>query len=77
MINHCQNRRCQNFTSNHDLGGSWCQDECFMENESGQRITHIELLEMKVDYDWDLSKSEIEEIRKYGIVKSRERIELD
>ena len=76
-INHCQNKNCFNFTSKHDLSGTWCQDECFIESESGERISHMELLEMKVDYDWDLNKFERAEIEKYQIKKSRVRIEKD
>lgn len=77
LQDHCQNKTCFNFSSKHDLSGTWCQDECFIESESGQKITHIELLEMKVDYDWDLDDFEKIEIEKLGITKSRVRIEND
>lgn len=76
-INHCQNPKCFNFTSKHDLSGTWCSDECFIEFESGQKISHLELLEMKVDYDWDLNRFERVKIEKYQIKKSQVRIEND
>ena len=77
LINHCQNKGCLNFTSNHDLAGSWCQDVCFMESESGIRLTRQEELEMKVDYDWDLDEFERADIQKLCIVKSKERLRND
>ncbi len=77
LMNHCQNKTCFNFTSKTDLSGSWCQDECFFKGEFDQTITHLELLEMKVDYDWTLDEFEKIEIKKYCIVKSQKRIEQD
>jgi hypothetical protein len=73
----CDNKKCSNFTTNHDLHGSWCMDECFIENESGERITHIELLKMKVDYDWDMTDHEKSEIKHLQIVKDQNRINND
>ena len=73
----CNNVKCSNFTTNHDLSGSWCMDECFIESESGQRITHRELLEMKVDYDWSLDDFEKSEIKDLQIVKDQNRINND
>lgn len=71
----CQNPLCYNFTSNHDLGGTWCCNECFIEVESqAPRITRRELYEMKVDYDWDLEEWEKSEIAKMGIKKSKDRL---
>ena len=46
----CNNVKCSNFTTNHDLSGSWCMDECFIEFETGEKITHRELLQMKVSF---------------------------
>jgi hypothetical protein len=65
----CNNEKCLNFSSNHDLSGTWCCDECFIESESGNRPTHDEVLQMKVNYDWDLNQYEIVEIEKYRISK--------
>ena len=73
----CDNVKCSNFTTNHDLNGSWCMDECFIDFESGQRITHRELLEMKVDYDWSLDDFEKSEIKDLQIVKDQNRINND
>jgi len=73
----CNNKKCSNFTTNHDLSGSWCMDECFIESESGERITHIELLEMKVDYDWSLNDFEKSEINQLQIIKNQNRINND
>ena len=73
----CNNVKCSNFTTNHDLSGSWCMDECFIESESGERITHKELLEMKVDYDWSLDDFEKSEIKDLQIVKDQNRINND
>ena len=73
----CNNVKCSNFTINHDLSGSWCMDECFIESESGERITHKELLEMKVDYDWSLDDFEKSEIKDLQIVKDQNRINND
>jgi hypothetical protein len=52
-------------------------DECFIHFESGQRITHRELLEMKVDYDWDMNDFEKSEIKDLQIVKDQNRINND
>tara|TARA_R110002073_G_scaffold4391_1_gene29019 strand:+ start:898 stop:1071 length:174 start_codon:yes stop_codon:yes gene_type:complete len=52
-------------------------DECFIHFESGQRITHRELLEMKVDYDWSLDDFEKSEIKDLQIVKDQNRINND
>jgi len=52
-------------------------DECFIESESGERITHIELLEMKVDYDWSLNDFEKSEINQLQIIKNQNRINND
>lgn len=40
---HCNNKNCSNFTTNHDLAGSWCCDACFVESECGERPTDEEL----------------------------------
>lgn len=77
MREHCQLKTCSNFTSNHDLGGLWCSNECFIEFETRERITRRELLEMKVKYDWDLDESEKLEIKEMNIVKSEDRLRND
>ena len=65
----CNNVKCSNFTTNHDLSGSWCMDACIIESESGQRVTDKELLQMKVNHDWDMTDFEKSEIKKLEIVK--------
>ena len=65
----CNNKKCSNFTTNHDLSGSWCMDECFIEFETGEKITHRELLQMKVNHDWDMTDFEKSEIKHLQIVK--------
>ncbi len=72
--NHCQNDKCYNLSNKLDLSGNYCQDECFIESESGERVTRKELLEMKVDYDWEMDKFEIQQVQDMGIVKSAERL---
>ena len=78
LTNHCWNSNCYNFTTNQDLNGTWCSDECFIEIESqNPRITRRELLEMKVDYDWTMDKHEIREAKEMNITKSEERLKHD
>lgn len=79
MNKHCQNPTCFCFASDShiDLNGAWCSDECFIEFESGTRPTRRELLEMKVDYDWDLDEFEKQEVIKMNIVKSESRLSKD
>lgn len=78
LTKHCWNPKCSNFTTNQDLNGTWCCDECFIEVESqNPRITRRELLEMKVDYDWTMNKHEIREAKKMNITKSEERLKND
>lgn len=65
---HCMNPQCQNFTSSHDLSGTWCQAECFIESESGEpRPTREEYLQMTIDYGWYLDEDEIREANELGI----------
>ncbi len=33
----CNNEKCNNFTTNHDLAGSWCSISCIEEAETGER----------------------------------------
>ena len=66
----CYNKKCLNFSSNHDLSGTWCSDECFIESESGTRPTHKEVLQTKVNYDWTLDKFERREIEILGMEKN-------
>jgi len=78
LTNHCWNKKCYNFTTNQDLNGTWCCDECFIETESqNPRITRRELLEMKVDYDWDMDRHEKRQVQEMNITKSLERINHD
>jgi len=49
----CNNERCSNFTTVHDLNGSWCCPECFIQSESGERPTRDEYNKMKMEYDWN------------------------
>jgi hypothetical protein len=60
----CYNKTCYNFTTNHDLAGTWCCNECFIESENPEleRLTRKELLDMKVKYDWDLDEFEKKEL---------------
>ena len=44
-------------------------DECFIEFETGEKITHRELLQMKVNHDWDMTDFEKSEIKHLQIVK--------
>lgn len=65
---HCMNTLCQNFTSSHDLSGTWCQAECFIEFESGEpRQTREEYLQMIIDYGWYLDEDERREADRLGI----------
>lgn len=50
----CYNKTCYNFTSNHDLSGTWCSEECFIQSENPElpRLTRKELLDMKEKYGW-------------------------
>lgn len=75
-MTHCQNPKCFCFCSEShiDLGGAWCCDECFIEFETGTRPTRRELLETKVDYDWDMNPFEIAEAKAMNIEKSEKRI---
>ena len=78
LTNHCWNKKCCNFTSNQELSGRWCSDECFIETESQEpRITRRELLEMKVDYDWTLDRHEKKQVQEMNITKSLERLKND
>lgn len=53
----CNNKLCNNFTTSHDLNGSWCSHICFVQNELDyeQRMTIPEIKEMliKAGYDED------------------------
>ncbi len=33
----CTNDKCSNFTTTHDLAGSWCSISCIVEFETGER----------------------------------------
>lgn len=78
LANHCYNIKCYNFTSNQELNGRWCCDECFIESESEEpRITRRELLEIKVKYDWDMDPHEKRQVVEMNITKSLERPKID
>jgi len=73
LVNHCYNKKCYNFTSNQELNGRWCCDECVIESESEEpRLTRKELLQIKVKYDWDLDiheKKQVQEMKiKEGLI---------
>ena len=34
----CDNEKCNNFTTNHDLSGSWCSSECWIIGACGEKI---------------------------------------
>ena len=67
LRDHCQNKLCYNFTSKADLSGTWCQDECFIEFETGEKTTRKELLEMKIKEHWDMEEDEIREAKELGL----------
>ena len=67
MRGHCQNPKCFNFTSNTDLAGTWCCDECFIQFETGDRPTRKQLLQSKLDWKWTMDPSEINEAEKLGL----------
>lgn len=65
----CDNAKngCQNFTTNHDLAGSWCCSECFCQHESGERPTRKQFLQSILNWKWDLEDWQIAEIKHLGL----------
>lgn len=69
----CDNAKngCNNFTTNHDLSGSWCCPECFVQHEdpSQQRMTRTEYYQYAVRNKWDLDDNQVYEAWKLGVIK--------
>ncbi len=71
----CDNDKngCNNFTTNHDLAGSWCSKECFMQHESYDKIkvTRKELLQLMLNWSWDMDRFERKEVYELRLVKEK------
>jgi hypothetical protein len=70
LRDHCRNKNCMNFSRKYDLAGIWCQEECFIESESGEpRPTRKEFLEMKIKQNWDMEQEEYQECLELGLIQ--------
>jgi len=73
LQNHCQNPTCYNLSKNYDMCGIFCSSECFLQHENPDepRITRKALLEMMIDYKWEMSLDERRQAQSLGLYQDR------